>query len=478
MAGKVIMPNSHGSFKGRSQCVEAARGRTGKGGHWRDASPAAYPLGGLALLPRRRGLSQLTVSLYVRTLLKVMSCAAARCCGARRRSGWCNASKRCGNAYGVVACAVMLCVLPVAAEGFCPSGCVCDYTNMLVTCEGVGLDGVPILLNPRVQKLLLHNNNIATLAQSLVFYLDLLLLDLSGNELTSLGDKNFKEQRKLRELRLEHNKLESIGTEALLGLVGLQRLTLQHNTIARLEDGTFESASSLTELDLSYNRLRTVGPAAVRGLEALERLDLSGNRLIRVPGGGLTNLTALRHLNLTHNLLSQVPPRAFSGFPGLASLVLDRNNISVVDPAAFIGMAELRHLALADNRLGAVPSASLGALPHLQSLDLSGNLFEALPEDCFQSLRSLETLSVSRCPRLYTVSGEAFLSTGSLHALTLSHNPRLAAMPPAALAHLLSLRHLDLSACGLRTLTPTQVNRRTPPAACATAKWRGAAGLT
>lgn len=477
MAAKVIMPNSHGSFKGRSQCVEAAGGRAGEGGPGRDASPVACPVGGRVPRPCGR---ELTVSLYVRTLLKVMSTAyaAARYGEARRRGVWWHAAGRCSRAYGMVTYALVLCVLPAATEGFCPVGCVCDYSSMQVSCEGAGLDAVPILLNPRVQDLLLHDNKIASLAQSLVFYLDLLLLDLSGNDLTSLGDNNFKEQRKLRELRLEFNKLESIGARALNGLEGLQRLRLHHNTITHLEDGTFEAAASLAELDLSNNRLRTVGPASLRGLEALERLDLSGNRLSRVPGGGVTNLTALRLLNLTHNLLSQVPPRAFSGFPGLASLVLDRNNISVIDPAAFVGMAELRHLSLADNRLGAVPSASLAALPHLQSLDLSGNLFEALREDCFRGLRSLETLTVSKCPRLYTVSGEAFLSTGSLHTLTLSHNPRLGALPPAALAHLLTLRHLDLSACGLRTLTPTQVNTKPPPAARATAKWRGAEGLT
>lgn len=404
-------------------------------------------------------------------------CVAACCSRVRQRSGWSHASGRCSNAYGIVACAVVLCVLPVATEGFCPVGCMCDYSSMLVSCEGAGLDAVPILLNPRVQNLLLHDNKIASLAQSLVFYLDLLLLDISENDLTSLESGNFKEQRKLRELRLEHNKLKSIGAGALQGLVGLQRLALQHNAITRLEDWAFEPAASLTELDLSHNKLRAVGPASLRGLKALQHFDLSGNRLDRVPGGGLTNLTALRHLNLTHNLLSQVPPRAFSGFPGLVSLVLDRNNISVVNAAAFEGMAELRHLAMADNRLGAVPSDSLAALRHLQSLDLSGNLFEALPEDCFQGLRSLEILRLSRCPRLYTVSGEAFLSTGNLHALTLSHNPRLAALPPTALAHLLSLRHLDLSACGLHTLTPTQVNRRLLPAARAAAKWPGAAGF-
>lgn len=470
MAGKVIMPNSHGSFKGRSHCVEA------DGGKGRDASPAAYPVGGR--VPRHCG-RELTVSLYVRTLLKVMfsAYAATPYGGARQHDGWRRAAGRESRAYGVVVYAVVLCVLPVATEGFCPVGCMCDYSSMRVSCEGAGLDAVPILLNPRVQNLLLHNNSIASLSESLVFYHDLLLLDLSGNDLTSLGNYNFREQRQLLELRLGHNKLESIGPGSLRGLVRLEQLMLHHNAITHIEDGAFEATASLTELDLSYNKLRAVGAAGVRGLGALERLDLSGNRMTRVPGGDFTNLTGLRHLNLTHNLLSQVPPRAFSGFLGLVSLVLDKNNISVVDTAAFVGMAELRHLSLADNRLEAVPSASLAALLRLQSLDLSGNLFEILSEDCFRGLRSLETLVVSRCPRLYTVSGEAFLSTGGLHSLTLSHNPRLAALPPTALAHLLTLRHLDLSACGLRTLTPTQVNMSRRPRHNSH-KWWGAAGLT
>lgn len=459
MAGKVIMPNSHGSFKGHSQCLEAAGGRMGERGHGRDSPPTAYPVAGRARRTRRR---EPTVSLYVKTLLKVMSsaCASACCCEARRRGppdSWWRTAGRCGRDYGVVVYAVMLCALPAATEGFCPAGCMCNYSSMQVSCEGAGLDSVPILLNPRVQDLLLPDNNIRTLAQSLVFYLDLRFLDLSGNDLESLGENNFNEQRKLRELRLGHNKLQSVEAKALRGLAGLQKLALHHNAITHLEDGAFEETGNLTELDLSHNQLRAVGAAGVRGLAALDRLDLSGNRLVRVPGG---RLTVLRHLNLTHNLISQVPPRAFSGFPALACLVLDRNNISIIAPAAFEAVTELRQLSLGDNRLLAVPSSSLAALPRLQQLDLSGNLFESLPEDCFRGLGVLESLSVSRCPRLHIVSGEAFLSLGSLHTLQLSHNPRLGALPPAALASLLTLRHLDLSACGLLTLTPTQVNTR------------------
>ena len=467
MAGEVIMPNSHGSFKSNRQCLEAAGGRKEKTGYGRDSPPTACHVGGRAPRPTRR---ELTVSLYVRTLLKVISsvcaCVCVWWCEGRRRGArhrWWRAAGVCGRTYGVLAYAVMMCTLPAATEGFCPVGCVCNDSSMQVTCQGARLDGVPILLNPHVQDLHLHDNNIRTIAESLVFYLDLRFLDLSGNDLESLEVDSFKEQRKLEELRLGHNKLQSVEAKALRGLAGLQRLALHHNAITHLEDGAFEDAGNLKELDLSQNQLRAVGGGGVRGLTTLDCLDLSGNRLSRVPGGGITHLPALRHLNLTHNLISQVPPRALSGFPALASLVLDRNNISVIAPAAFEVVTELRRISLADNRLLVVPSPALATLPRLQHLDLSGNLFESLPQDCFRGLGGLESVSVSRCPRLHTVSGEAFLSTTSLHTLQLSHNPHLNILPPAALASLLTLRHLDLSSCGLRTLTPTQVNSTPTP---------------
>ncbi|XP_045124565.1 carboxypeptidase N subunit 2-like [Portunus trituberculatus] len=460
MAGKVIMPNSHGSFKGHRQCGEAAGGRSGERGYGRDSPPAVNPVGGRGPQPTRK----LTVSLYVKTLLKLMSsvyaCVYACLCEAQRcvrRDSWRRAAGLCSRTYGMLAYTVMLCALPAVTEGFCPRGCTCNYSVMQVSCEDAGLDNVPILLNPRVQDLRLQNNSINTLAQSLVFYLDLRFLDLSGNELESLGESNFKEQWNLEELRLGHNRLQSVEPKALRGLARLRKLALNNNAITHLEDGAFQEAGNLTELDLSHNKLRAVGAGCLRGLASLDRLDLSGNRLTRVPGGGITNLA---RLNLTHNLISQVPPRAFSGFPALASLLLDRNNISVIAAAAFEAVAELRRLSLADNRLLTVPSPSLASLSRLQYLDLSGNLFESLPEDCFRGLRGLQGLSVSRCPRLHAMSGDAFLSSASLRILQLSHNPRLASLPPSALASLLTLRQLDLSACGLRTLTPTQVPLR------------------
>ncbi|KAK8753718.1 hypothetical protein OTU49_001299 [Cherax quadricarinatus] len=365
--------------------------------------------------------------------------------------------KQYSNAYNVIIYLIIMCSFPVATEGFCPAGCDCDDSSLTVNCQNVSLGVVPILLNPRVQTIILSQNKIRALSQSLVFYSDLKKLDISDNEIMSLGKRNFEEQHNLAELIVSNNNLKILESTDLQGLAGLKVFHLDNNKIFNIEDGAFRGLVNLIELNLSKNKIKSLSESSLSELPNLWTLNLSGNKLGSIPSTGLINLTSLSELDLSDNQISQVPGRAFSGVTSLTRLVLDKNNISDISPEALTGLCELRHLSLVDNRLLQVPSIAITGLPDLQELDLSGNLFEELPGDCFKGLTSLLSLSLSRCPRLSGISTEAFLSTSVLETLVLSHNPRLAFLPPATLASLLSLRHLDLTACGLLYLTPTQV---------------------
>lgn len=377
----------------------------------------------------------------------------------RNRTLW----KRKGsqNIVCVILSLAVLCSFPAATEAFCPNGCDCDDASLTVNCQNTSLEVVPILLNPRVQTILLTRNRIKALSRALVFYTDLKELDISHNDIATLGTKNFESQKSLAELRVSHNKLGAVEAASLEGLVGLRVLLLNDNLIAGVDDGAFRGLVSLIELNLSNNRLKSLRESSFAALPSLWTLNLGGNLFDRVPSSSLLNLSSLLELDLSDNQISQVPGRAFQGAANLAYIRLDKNNISAINPAAFWGLSELRRLAVADNRLEQVPTLSFSGLPDLQDLDLSGNLFEELPEDGFNGLASLVSLTVSRCPRLSRVSSEAFLSTAQLETLVLSHNPRLASLAPTTLTSLLNLRHVDLRACGLLHITPTQV--RLPP---------------
>ncbi|XP_064098000.1 insulin-like growth factor-binding protein complex acid labile subunit [Macrobrachium nipponense] len=366
-------------------------------------------------------------------------------------------SKFSTKSHSVILSLMFILFVPVIAEGFCPKDCECDDATLSFNCDNASLQDVPILLNPQVQTLLLTQNKIKKLSGSLVFYTELKKLDISQNEIATLGSNNFAALNKLEEFRLSNNLLTTLESSSLIGLISVKVLVFNNNLISSIEDSAFMGLDNLQELDLSKNKLKVLNENSFISLPSLQTLNLSGNRLGSVPSIGLNNLTSLLELDLSDNHVSQVPGQAFSGITKLSRLILDKNNISYVDPGAFAGLSELAQLSLADNRLLHVPSIALSGFADLRCLDMSGNLFETLPQDCFAGLSSLSSLTVSRCPRLSSVSSEAFLSTGELETLALSHNPLLASLSPAAFASLLNLRHVDLTACGLLYLTPTQI---------------------
>lgn len=58
----------------------------------------------------------------------------------------------------------------------------------------------------------------------------------------------------------------------------LQELHLQHNSIEMLADQALVGLSSLALLDLSRNNLHTIGPASLRPLVSLQVLRITGKR--------------------------------------------------------------------------------------------------------------------------------------------------------------------------------------------------------
>lgn len=58
----------------------------------------------------------------------------------------------------------------------------------------------------------------------------------------------------------------------------LQELHLQHNSIEMLAEQALVGLSSLALLDLSRNNLHTIGPATLRPLVSLQVLRITGER--------------------------------------------------------------------------------------------------------------------------------------------------------------------------------------------------------
>ena len=106
-----------------------------------------------------------------------------------------------------------------------------------------------------LQKLTIHSNrqlrevDFSDLKQ-------LIALDLSTNQITSLERKHFSGLEKLKYLNLKGNKIESIEENVFSSLKNLEVLDLSWNMIEKLSANSFAELSNLKHLNLNYNKLK------------------------------------------------------------------------------------------------------------------------------------------------------------------------------------------------------------------------------
>ena len=309
-------------------------------------------------------------------------------------------------------------------------------------------------LNPSIRTLILKYNNFHSVDASFNFYPELELVDLSSNSLVSIPDKSFSSQRRLRELRIESNKISSVTARTFSGLGRLEVLGLGHNLLDRLGDRVFRPLRRLRELSLVQNRISEISAGAFTGLEAeLRVLDLSDNLLEAVPSQALSRLTNLAELRLGQNNLRVLPDAALTGLAKLSLLDIGGNKLERVHEKAFSELRALTSLSLRDNELYQVPGHAFTHFDKLESLDLGQNRFTALEAGVLTGLGRLTHLAISGCPQLSEVGAGAFSGLRDLQSLSLASNRQLRHIHPGALADVTGLQQLDLSNNGLTSVS-------------------------
>uniref|UniRef100_A0A7N8X8S6 Si:dkey-32e6.6 n=1 Tax=Mastacembelus armatus TaxID=205130 RepID=A0A7N8X8S6_9TELE len=223
-------------------------------------------------------------------------------------------------------------------------------------------------------------------------------LKINSNKLNSLGPHSFKGLKNLLNLELKNNTLHegSVSPLALSPLKKLQDLILDNNRFRSVPQGL---PSSLQVLGMSENQIDEVPEEALRGCVHLRALDMSHNLLheesitahiwahlksLQVLNLSYNQFTSvpvslprsLRNLTLQHNDISHIPAFTFRHLrPGLQSLRLSHNALSNegIERASFVGTyRSLGELLLDNNRLREVPRC-IRQFKNLQVLRLDNN---------------------------------------------------------------------------------------------------------
>jgi Leucine-rich repeat (LRR) protein len=180
-----------------------------------------------------------------------------------------------------------------------------------------------------------------------------------------------------RSVNLSGCRLKDIGqflTEDFFP--SIRELNLEDNQLTSI--GTIGPLGKLLVLKLNRNRIdfaRGLGDAegtaatGLRALTNLQVLELGGNHVVDAEPLGQYSLPNLRVLHLAGNELTRVT--GVGHLEQLRELVLDRNKIRMLEEKSVQGLKSLRELHMEDNALRSL--ANFGPLPRLRAVFLALN---------------------------------------------------------------------------------------------------------
>uniref|UniRef100_A0A3Q1BLY9 Ig-like domain-containing protein n=2 Tax=Amphiprion ocellaris TaxID=80972 RepID=A0A3Q1BLY9_AMPOC len=330
-------------------------------------------------------------------------------------------------------------VLASEGTGHCPALCLCEirpwfspssiYTEATtVDCNDLGLSVLPESLPSETQVLLLQSNNIVNVDKTLNYLVNIMEIDLSQNNISSVNDVCLGSLPQLLSLHLEENWVQELPDSCLISLPNLQEFYINHNLIFSISSQAFQGLSRLLRLHLNSNRLTSINSKWFESLPNLEILMLGENPIFH-----------LSDMN-------------FKPLANLRSLVLARMNLTEVPDNTFVGLENLESISFFDNLLNRVPRLALTKVHNLKFLDLNKNPIERIQRGDFMDMVHLKELGINSMPELVSIDSFAFNNLPEMTKIEATNNPRLSYIHPKAFHKLLKLETLMLNSNALTAL--------------------------
>ncbi|XP_010936794.1 uncharacterized protein [Elaeis guineensis] len=200
-------------------------------------------------------------------------------------------------------------------------------------------------------------------------------LVLVENSLAGMLPRELGSLVHLKRLVLTGNRFSGQIPVSLAGnLSELLILDLSRNNLSGPLPSSFGGLTSLLTLDLSNNTLEGSLPSGLGELRNLTLLDLRNNNF----SGGLTHslqsMTSIQDMLLSNNPLGgNLMEFGWENLRNLTTLDLSNTGLTGVIPDSISSLKTLRSLALDNNHLSGSVSPKLATLPSLGALYLSGN---------------------------------------------------------------------------------------------------------
>ncbi|XP_064212543.1 leucine-rich repeat-containing protein 15 [Tribolium castaneum] len=347
-------------------------------------------------------------------------------------------------------------------------------------------------------KLSLKNNKLSSIKDYYFKHLFLIYLDLSFNNITSISENSFLENRYLGTLILKNNllsvlppnlfprsnhwrithldvsfnKLVTLDSKIFHNLWSLVELRINDNYLNHLDENIFSENDDLNYLFINNNRFRGFHnltlPKSMNTVNAsnnliaffnlrkhtfINTLDLSSNGISSTKDLSFTNAT-VSELLLDNNNLESTHDTFITYFPSLWHLSLTNNKLTQINH--FKNSTKLTRLNLAKNNL--CTNDLLNLPSSLNELLVSFNNLTEIAFDSLQGLKFLKILHLEH-NQIQKIALGAFRNLGQLIELDLSNN-KISVLGIGVFGGLNSLKHLDLSENELQQISNAFYNLR------------------
>ncbi|KAF5270387.1 hypothetical protein FQR65_LT05575 [Abscondita terminalis] len=270
-----------------------------------------------------------------------------------------------------------------------------------------------------LEKLTLNNNNISEIEEDALSHLQnlthivlsvnsiqlkpkmfqhlksLKLIDISQNNLKSIPDELFENQKNLKFLYLWSNNFTTLNASVFTKLENLESLELRKSGLDYIPNELFYPLVKLRDISLAMNNLQTLPQNTFINNKDLETIGLHSNTYLKVlPDFLFSNLTHLKELKLFDCNLSTLPENLLYGSGYVKKILLQSNSLVELPENVFKDLSELEDLDLSKNLLQNLHSNLFYSLSKLKKLNLEGNQLEAIGQSLFLTLMNLETINL------------------------------------------------------------------------------------
>ena len=263
--------------------------------------------------------------------------------------------------------------------------------------------------------------SIYTYRAMLIYPINTVSLNLSGNRIHKIEAGALQELNQLQHLYLGDNQLNEIDQHLFTNLATLVILDITSNHLKILKSGIFSDLRNLVELKLSNNHINHLEIGVFQNLIKLQNLSLAVNELSALHPEIFAHLIHLQELVLANNRLTNLSHLPFSNLTNLIELYFNNNQLNTLQGSPFKDLKNLQSLTVRGNHLNSLGPNVLKGLHHLIKLFLNLNQLETLPTGLFQEVPRLEVIFLQR-NKLTILSSDIFLGLSNLTHLILGDN--------------------------------------------------------